>query len=123
MREQVHITQLVPYCVTRARGEEAAKRLRRHHGTKPIEVDLSGVEMVSLSFLDGFLSYFRHLGKERNIVFNIDSPDVEEKLARIAGIRCSAIYCHFVNQKVQRVEPRLVNLPKAILIPAETYKP
>lgn len=106
MITQIHINRLTPSCVTRARGEEAAKKLYAHSGTKPVEVDLSGIEMISLSFLDGLLFSFCKSSNKKRIIFYIDSPDTENKLARIAGMRHITIHYHYRGQEVRPVEPR-----------------
>ena len=110
---RVHISQLVSPCITRARGEEAGEKLQRYTDVEHIEVDLGDIEMVSLSFLDGLISHFLRLGREQNIVFQIDTPTLEDKLARVAGIRHAIIYYRYGEREIQQAEPKLIDSHKA----------
>jgi hypothetical protein len=115
----VHIGQLAYPCVTRVRGEEAATKLQRQVGINHIEVDLSGVDMVSLSFLDGLISHFLRLGKETDFIFKIDTPILEEKLARVAGIRNTTIHFHYDEKKIRRIKPKFSRPQKPVFIPTK----
>ncbi len=118
MERQIHITEIVAHCVTRARGEEAARKLLGYLEVSPVEIDLNGVEMVSLSFLDGLLSFIASYYKKPNIIFQIDRPDIEKKLAHIASIRHTDINYRYVKQPVQHVEPRPPRSSKTTFVPA-----
>ena len=113
---RVNISQLASPCVTRARGEEASKKLLGYMDIDQIEVDFNSVEMVSLSFLDGFVTNLMKIAKEKNVVFIIN-PQIEEKLARIAGIRKATIYHCLDGQVIQPVKPKEYEPHDSVFIP------
>ena len=103
---RIDISQLAFPCVTRVRGEEAFEKLQSHIGADQIEVDFTGVEMVSFSFLDGFITNLMKIGKEKNIVL-ITNRQIERKLVRIAGIRNATIYHCLDGRAIQQVKPKV----------------
>jgi len=113
---RIAISQLAFPCVTRARGEEASKKLQDYVGVDQIEVDFNGVEMISLSFLDGFISSLMKINKEKNVVLVIN-PQIKEKLARIAGLRNATIYHCLNGRAIQQIRPRLYESHDSVFIP------
>lgn len=113
---RIDISQLAFPCVTRVRGEEAFEKLQSHIGADQIEVDFTGVEMVSFSFLDGFITNLMKIGKEKNIVF-ITNRQIERKLVRIAGIRNATIYHRLDGQAIQQVKPKVYKSHDSEFVP------
>lgn len=115
---KIHIRQLASPCITRIRGEEASERLDSYIGVDQIAIDFDGVEIVSLSFLDGLIAKLVKSHKEENVIF-ITSPDIEDKLARIVGIRSATIYCNSNDGIVQRITPKFYRSQGAAFVPSK----
>jgi hypothetical protein len=113
---RVNISQLAFPCVTRARGEEASKKILGYIDIDQIEVDFNSVEMVSLSFLDGFVTNLMKSTKEENVIFIINSQ-IEEKLSRIAGMRKATIYHCLDGKAIQPVEPKVYESNDPVFVP------
>jgi len=115
---KIHISQLVSPCVTRARGEEASNRLDSHIGTDRIAIEFDGVEMVSLSFLDGFVAGLVKSHRQEKVIF-VTNPQIEEKLARISGIRNATLYCCLDGGIIQRIVPKSYRAEDAVFVPSK----
>jgi len=114
---RIHISQLAFPCVTRARGEEAGKKLQNSVETDQIEVDFNDVEMVSLSFLDGFVSNLISSDKENDIVFIVNDQLIRDKLAKIAGMRNTSVRYCVEGQAIRRIKPKAFNSYSSVFMP------
>jgi hypothetical protein len=115
---RVNVDQLASPCVTRVRGQEASRRLQDFLCGDQTEVDFRCVEMVSFSFLDGFVSSLMSLGKERDVVFLI-SKEMRNKLSRIVGIRNATIHYSLDGRAIHQVEPKRREWGKSTFLPKE----
>lgn len=113
---KIHIRQLASPCITRVRGEEASERLDSYIGADQIAIDFGGVEIVSLSFLDGLIARLVKAHREENVIFIIN-PDIEDRLARIAGIRSTTVYCCSDDGIVQKIAPKFYRPQDAVFVP------
>ena len=86
--ERLHITELESRTITRARGHMAYESLVRHlQDDQPIEIDLSGEQPLSLSFLDEIVRLLADSGRLGQITFVVDRPETLHKLGRVADVR------------------------------------
>ena len=113
---KIHIRQLVSPCVTRVRGEEASERLDSYIDAVQIAIDFDSVEIVSLSFLDGLIANLVKSHREENVIF-MTNPDIEDKLARIVGIRSATVYCCSDDGIVQKIAPKFYRSQDAVFVP------
>ena len=83
----INIYELAQPCVTRRRGEEAYSELQSRALQEPIEIALNGVDLLSMSFLDGLIVKLLNSEQTNLVTFVSDEPSVLHKLSRIADIR------------------------------------
>lgn len=102
MSRRIRVTQLSSRCITRSRGQNAGRKLQRYLEAGPVEIDLDGVEMLSMSFLDGLICHFIEHGNEELVTFRVSDPAVKNKLARLAAIRCVTLYYRSGDQQPRR---------------------
>ncbi len=105
MKHEVQVKHLSFPCVTRKRGKEAAEKLQAYIGNEPVVVILNGVEMLSLSFLDGLISDLASHDNTEKVVFDSINPIVEDKLARVAAIRDVSIIYRSANE-IRHITPK-----------------
>jgi hypothetical protein len=92
METCVSITQLAPKTVTRPRGEEAYLKLREHLFGGTVEVDLNSAKLLSFSFLDGLILQLLENNQLEMITFVAPDPELQRKLAQVAGVRNAVIF-------------------------------
>ena len=119
MRKHIHISQLSSPCITRWRGQEAGEKLQGYLEDEPIEIDLNEVEMVSLSFLDGLVSYLLTLGSMDKVIFRASDPMVEDKLARVAGIRLAPLFYRVGDGDIRQLVPKHTISKKPTFVPSK----
>jgi hypothetical protein len=108
METYVSITQLAPKTVTRPRGEEAYQKLREHLLSEIVEVDLSSAKLLSFSFLDGLILQLVENNQLEMITFVAPDPELQRKLAQVAGVRSVKIFF-----REKKGEPRRIVQPRA----------
>lgn len=91
MPKRISVLELSPVCVTRRRGAEAYEKLRPHLSRDRVEIDLSGVDLLSASFLDAIVSRLDRFGQLDGVIFVADDPASLNKLERIAGVHDIAV--------------------------------
>lgn len=107
MKTSMLITQLVPKTVTRPRGEEAYKKLRKHLLAGTVEVDLTSATLLSFSFLDGLILQLLEHHQLEKTTFVASDPELQRKLAQVAGIRKAEIFFREKKGELRRpIQPR-----------------
>jgi hypothetical protein len=72
-----------------------------------VEIDLSGAELLSMSFLDEIVVKLQESGQLDRVTFLAADPSAQQKLARIAGIRNMSIFF-----RTKKEEPRQLVQPR-----------
>jgi hypothetical protein len=88
----VHITELASPCLTRQRGKEAYRNLVPYLHAGQVDVILDGVEMLSLSYLDGIVNSLIATGSTGDVTFVVSDQRFMNKLARVAEIRQTKLF-------------------------------
>ena len=107
METSVSITELAPATITRSRGHEAYRKLQDYLAGEAVEIDLSGAELLSMSFLDEIVSKLLESRQLDRVTFLAADPSAQQKLARIAGIRNTSIFF-----RTKKEEPRQLVQPR-----------
>ncbi len=116
MERHIHITELHSLCIMRWRGEKAYEKLQGYLQEGLVEVDLDGVELLSMSFLDGLVSKLIAFHLADKVTFRVSDPTVRDKLARIAGIRSATLFYRSGDQDTRQVLPKAEMLYKATFV-------
>ena len=88
MAELIELVNHMYPCVTRKRGEKLFEKFNSMLGKDDgIKLSLQGVEILSMSFLDGFISRLIDSNATEQVVFITDEPPSIDKLSRISEIR------------------------------------
>ena len=120
MTRDIQIIDLGSPCVTRKRGQEAAKLLKTQLDAQSTILDLNGVEMLSFSFLDGLISDLTAEVNAARLVFHADDPEVIDKLARIAAIRNICIFTRGTRRRARPVVPMPPQTSSVLFAPTKT---
>lgn len=90
---KINVNQLAYPTITRTRGMQAFVSIRDSvRDVTQAEVDLSGDQPLSLSFLDELIRLLAEEGYLSRVTFLVDQPEVLNKLAKISSIRQIDIY-------------------------------
>jgi hypothetical protein len=81
----IKMREMSPIALTRKRGEEAFDALESSLRSDQVEIDLEGMDMLSRSFLDGFVSRLSTVNKLNDVVFVTTQRDVLTKLGKISA--------------------------------------
>lgn len=104
--KSIHISELSRICATRRRGQEASSRLQPYLKRGVVEIDLDDVEILSTSFLDELISQLVKVNSIEKVVFKCSTSILEDKLARISGIRNTKICFRFRNGQSYEITPK-----------------
>ena len=107
METHVLITELASATITRSRGHEAYHKLQGCLAGGAVEIDLSGTELLSMSFLDEIVAKLQESGQLDRVTFLAADPSAQQKLARIAGIRNTSVFF-----RAKKGEPRQLVQPR-----------
>ena len=121
MLRQIRIEDLSSPCVMRSRGREAAHKVEECLGTtEHIEIDLTSVEIVSMSFLDELIYRLYESTNLDKVIFRVYDAAIKDKLERITQIRSVRIRYRSGEEGVSIVTPRSPILHKATLAITKT---
>lgn len=116
MNKHIHIEQIEQPCITRHRGHKAFFKLQKFLETETVEIDFRSCEIVSLSFLDELVTHISESFDLEKVIFIVPNRAIEDKLARIAGLRNVTILCCLGTENTHRVEPKFPAMEKASFI-------
>lgn len=110
MEQTIRVSELGVPTLSRARGREACERLREQWSASAAAIQLDGVSMLSLSFLDGLVLGLLAAGRLDHVTFVTQDPRTVGKLERVAGLHPgAALYMrHGPSEARRRVTPALV---------------
>ena len=114
------LEELAEASLNRKRGKEAYDALRRRDTGSQMEIDLNGVELPSLSFLDEFIFRLEKNGMLGRALFVTAKPQHLAKLARVSEIRNVEIR-RMADGRPEVIEPKPG--PKLIKMPAGQEPP
>jgi hypothetical protein len=92
-------------CLTRKRGSDAFAVVREQLGSGTVELSLLGVEFVSLSFLDEFVSQMMRNGRCTQLIIRSNDVAVEDMVSRIAGTRNLTLWIASESCSPRQVSP------------------
>jgi len=93
MNRLISIKELSPSTVTRSRGSEAYTELLDYlKSGEPVEIDLRGQELISMSFLDEMVIKLSSAGLLDKVTFLVTNETIYQRLAQVAAIRCARIF-------------------------------
>ena len=118
--KSIRISELSKICATRRRGQEASSRLQAYLKRGLVEIDLDDVEILSTSFLDELISQLVETDRIEKVVFKCSTSALEDKLARISGIRNTKIYYRLRNSRSHEIVPKPFEPPKVTFMAKKT---
>lgn len=92
MSRKFQIKDLSATSLTRKRGHEAYLSLKPYLGEEQVEIDLRSVDLISMSFLDGFIVNLLDSGTAEQVTFLVSETKTLNKLSRIVTIRNAELY-------------------------------
>ena len=104
--KSIRISELSKICATRRRGQEASSRLEPYLKSGMVDIDLDDVEVVSTSFLDELILHLVKIDSIEKVVFKCSTSILEDKLARISGIRNTKINYQLNGGQCKVITPR-----------------
>lgn len=112
-KKRVKIIELSAGCLTRARGDEAYRRLRGFLDGEAVEVELDAADSPSTSFLDELICKLEDSGLLDRVVFSTRTPRVERRLSQIAAIRKVNVYLRSESGSAVPLAPKNVRIYRA----------
>ena len=103
----VRLVDMSESFMTRRRGKEAYRNL--HPMLRPdttIVLNLDGMPILSMSFLDELVLRLREDNKSDALVFQTEDPLTMSRLERISGVRSIVLRSLNPRGKVERIQPR-----------------
>lgn len=118
MDATVHVKDLGSPALTRPRGREAGMRLRGERPAGDLVVSLDGLEMLSMSFLDGLVLDLAEAGELRRVTFQTQDSRMRGKLQRVADLHPSLTIfvtdANLAGRQVVRPTPIAVRQPVVV---------
>jgi len=114
--KNIHISELSKICATRKRAQEASSRLQPYLKSGVVEIDLDSVEILSTSFLDELILQLMKADGMEKVIFKCSTSIIEDKLARISGIRDAKVYYRFRNDRIHEITPKPLEPLKATFV-------
>ncbi|MBM4296704.1 MAG: hypothetical protein FJ143_03085 [Deltaproteobacteria bacterium] len=107
MSVRVPFKELSESGIGRARGLMAFRILKSHLTAQSVEIDFTGEDLVSLSFMDELVLRLIESKQLEKVVFVASDALVLEKLAQVSAIRSATIYV-----RGKSGEPKTILKPK-----------
>ena len=102
----VSLLELSPAFSTRKRGAETYAKLLPFLQDGPVVLDLDGIDLMPVSFLDGLMLRLMESGHADNVSFKASDSIAVDKLRRLSGLRGVDIFLHQPSGGLQKLEPR-----------------
>ncbi len=106
----LHLSDYTERGLLRRRGEQAHQRMNHHFDSADVEINLDGLNSMSMSFIDGIISKLVLNDQLDRVTFVTDNERTLEKLGTISGFRNTPIYYRSSEQTVRSLVP-IVALP------------
>ena len=102
----ISLLNLSPAFSTRKRGAETYFKLLPLLQDGPVVLDLDGIEMMPVSFLDGLMLRLMESGHAEDVSFKATNSLAIDKLRRLSGLRGVDIFLHRPSGRLEKLEPR-----------------
>ena len=102
----ISLLDLSPAFSTRKRGAETYFKLLPLLQDGPVVLDLDGIELMPVSFLDGLMLRLMESGHAEDVSFKATNSLAIDKLRRLSGLRDVDIFLHRPSGRVEKLEPR-----------------
>lgn len=102
----VSLLDLSPAFSTRKRGTETYFKLLPLLQDGPIVLDLDGIDLMPVSFLDGLMLRLMESGHSEDVSFKATNSLAIDKLRRLSGLRGVNIFLHCPSGRLEKLEPR-----------------
>ena len=102
----VSLLDLAPAFSTRKRGSETYVKLLPLLQDGPIVLDLDGIDLMPVSFLDGLMLGLMESGHVEDVSFKSTNSLAIDKLRRLSGLRGVDIFIHQPSGRLEKLEPR-----------------
>ena len=102
----ISLLNLSPAFSTRKRGAETYFKLLPLLQDGPVVLDLDGIELMPVSFLDGLMLRLMESGHAEDVSFKATNSLAIDKLRRLSGLRGVDIFLHRPSGRLEKLEPR-----------------
>ena len=82
-------------------------------------LNLDGVDVMPVAFLDGLILKLMEGGYANHVSFMTDDVHTKEKLQRVSGLRGVGVFACGPNGRLERLEPKFSNTPRARFSPGK----
>ena len=103
----VHLHDYTERGLLRRRGEQAYQKMRHHFNTSGVEINLDGLNSMSMSFIDGIISKLILNEQLDRVTFVTDNDRTLEKLGTISGFRNTPIFYRSSEQTERAPVPKV----------------
>ena len=108
----ISLLDLSPAFSTRERGAETYFKLLPLLQDGPVVLDLDGIELMPVSFLDGLMLRLMESGHAEDVTFKATNSLAIDKLRRLSGLRDVDIFLHRPSGRHEKLEPRNLDAPQ-----------
>ena len=108
----VSLLDLSPAFSTRKRGAETYIKLLPLLQDGPVVLDLDGIDLMPVSFLDGLMLRLMESGYAEDVSFKATNSLAIDKLRRLSGLRGVDIFLHCPSGGLEKLEPKNLDAPQ-----------
>lgn len=102
----VSLLDLSPSFATRRRGAETYTKLLPLLQNGPVVLDLDGIDLMPVSFLDGLMLRLIESGHSTDVSFKTTNPRAIDNLRRLSGLRNVDVFLYGPSGRPNKLEPR-----------------
>ena len=106
----LHLSDYTERGLLRRRGEQAYQGMSHHFSVDDVEINLDGLNSMSMSFIDGIISKLVLNDQMDRVTFVTNNDRTLEKLGTISGFRNTSIF-YRPSDQTERVPVPKVELP------------
>ena len=106
----LHLSDYTERGLLRRRGEQAHQKMSHHFDAGDVEINLDGLNSMSMSFIDGIISKLVINKQLDRVTFVTDNDRTLEKLGTISGFRNTPIF-HRSSEQAERMPVPKIDLP------------
>ena len=102
----VSLLDLSPAFSTRKRGAETYCKLLPLLQDGPVVLDLDGIDLMPVSFLDGLMLRLMKSGHAEDVTFKTTNSLAIDKLRRLSGLRGVDIFLKCPSGRFEKLKPK-----------------
>lgn len=102
----ISLLDLSPSFSTRKRGAETYFKLLPLLKDGPVVLDIDGIDLMPVSFLDGLMLRLMKSGHAQDVSFKATNSIAVEKLRRLSGLRGVDIFLRCPSGRLEKLQPR-----------------